>query len=1096
MNLSFLNRYLESNSRWKRLEKDLVNLAEIRISVPGASKPLLIYSIYKKLSLPILLVTSDIDSAKALYTEVQNQFSELGSLYYFPETSNGSVTSEKDLSVKSERSKVLSNLYYFQNSSLSVENAPIVITSLKASTEKIIQKSRFIENMQVLNIGMALSPTTILQKWQNLGYEIEEVVEIPGNTAHRGGILDIFPFDSEYPIRIELEGNQIISIRQFDPKTQRSIKNIQTIAINSARDEEENSDGTIFDYFPENSLAVIDNFEEIVSKFDVDPKKEEVERVKNKFLNGLRYFGRCLYLVEWVLTDNREKGPNSSPFLTVPKYGGRLEQFIKDLKKNTSVGYSVFIISQQADRLEELLRQKDIAVNRIRDGEKHDISGDQGIILEKGSISEGWMLKDTIVVFGDNEIFGWLKQQRSYKKRAIRHHILLNQLDEGDYVVHVDHGIGKFAGLVKLSNDGSENEYLVLEYASGDKLYVPVDQIDRVGRYIGGNDQIPALSRLNTQEWAQTKIRIKKSVQDIAEELLKVQAARETADGFSFSGDTIWQQEMESSFPYIETLDQLEAIKDVKRDMEQPRPMDRLICGDVGYGKTEIALRAAFKAVMDNKQVAILVPTTVLAQQHFITFKERLQAFPVNLAVLSRFYSDKEQKDVIDGLAKGSVDICIGTHRLLQKDITFKDLGLLIIDEEQRFGVVHKEYLKKLRKEVDVLTLSATPIPRTLNMALSSIKDLSTLETPPEERLPIKTFVGPFDKSQIREAILREIRRGGQVFYVHNRVHNIHSAEKDLGELVPEARISVAHGQMDEAELEKVMSGFVCHESDILLTTTIIESGIDIARANTLIIDDSDRLGLTQLYQLRGRIGRGSNNAFAYLFFNKFKQLTEQARKRLKTIEDATELGSGFAIAMKDLEIRGAGNILGSEQSGYIAAVGFDLYCRLLADAVRELRFKLNGKQENIHAKLFSKDVTVSLGLKAFIPEYYVPDEKTRIDFYRRLTSAEGKELNNIREEFIDRFGEIPLELKNLFYIIEIKRLASTLDIESVIKKDYLINLVFTGKERLSQNQKIMVLETKYKQFASIGNAQLKLDITSLRGNWQHFLKDVLSYLS
>jgi transcription-repair coupling factor (superfamily II helicase) len=639
-------------------------------------------------------------------------------------------------------------------------------------------------------------------------------------------------------------------------------------------------------------------------------------------------------------------------------------------------------------------------------------------------------------LFTDAEIFGFIKQRRLVKRRPVPHHQFLIELAPGDYVVHVEHGIARFAGVTRMANENSQREYLVLKYAANDRLYVPTDQIDRVNRYVGAGDQPPTLSRLGTQEWSRTKQKVRESVEEVAQELLALYAAREVVPGFAFAPDSVWQQELEASFPYVETPDQMEAQAEVKADMEKASPMDRLVCGDVGYGKTEVAIRAAFKAVTDGKQVAVLVPTTVLAQQHFATFKERLEAFPVRVEVLSRFKTQREQQAIVEGLASGSVDICIGTHRLLQKDIAFKNLGLLIIDEEQRFGVAHKEHLKKMRQEVDVLTLSATPIPRTLHMSLVGVRDMSTMETPPEQRLPIKTHVAQYDERLIREAILRELERNGQVFFVHNRVQSIDFIASKLQDLVPEARIAVAHGQMPEGELERVMSDFAEGKSDILVCSTIIESGLDMPNVNTLIVNRADRFGLTQLYQLRGRVGRGANLAHAYFLYDKGKMLTPTAEKRLKTIFEATELGAGFSIALKDLEIRGAGTLLGVRQSGFISAVGFSLYTRLLAEAVEAQRARLAGKPEK--AKLSPlPPPTIDLPLKAFIPEDYVADVDTRLSLYQKLARVDKLEqIEALTREFGDRFGKLPAEVKNLLYALRIKIRAARAGVESVSTED------------------------------------------------------------
>ena len=626
----------------------------------------------------------------------------------------------------------------------------------------------------------------------------------------------------------------------------------------------------------------------------------------------------------------------------------------------------------------------------------------------------------------------------------------------------------------------------VLKYAADDKLYVPTDQIDRVNRYIGAGEQPPVLTRLGTQEWTRTKQRAREAAEETAQELLALYATREVMPGFAFSPDTVWQQELEASFPYIETPDQMKAQQQVKDDMEKAKPMDRLVCGDVGYGKTEVAIRAAFKAVMDGKQVAVLVPTTVLAEQHFSTFTQRLGAFPIRIVGLSRFRTAKEQQDILEGLANGSVDICIGTHRLLQKDIVFKELGLLIIDEEQRFGVAHKEHLKRMRQEVDVLTLSATPIPRTLHMSLVGVRDMSTMETPPEDRLPIKTYVAQHDDQIIREAILRELERNGQAFFVHNRVNSIAFIAARLQSLVPEARIATAHGQMPEGELERVMTGFAQGRSNVLVCTTIIESGLDMPNVNTMIVNQADRFGLTQLYQLRGRIGRGANLAYAYFIYEKGKRLTVTAEKRLRTIFEATELGAGFNIALKDLEIRGAGTLLGARQSGHITAVGFSLYCRLLAEAVEEQKAKRAGAEK---APKHLPPPIIDLPLRAYIPEGYVADLETRLSLYQRLANIDKAEAtDDLIKEFSDRFGKLPIEVRNLLYAVRIKIQAAEAGIESISTEDNRIVVRLFEGMRFDKQK----LEPFAEAGVKIGLTQLRLNYKKLSNIWQRVLEEML----
>ena len=650
----------------------------------------------------------------------------------------------------------------------------------------------------------------------------------------------------------------------------------------------------------------------------------------------------------------------------------------------------VILVTHQANRLSELLGENDIIAPVLTEIRQTPLPG--SLTLLQGLLSSGWSLQDTHL-FTDAEIFGFTKQQRLQKKRLVARHKIFADIQPDDYVVHIEHGIGKFFGFTVIRNNDMDREFLVLQYAGGDKLYVPTDQVDRVSRYVGGGEQPPTLSRLGTQEWTHTKEKVKEAVEEVAEDLLNLYASREVVPGFAYSKDTIWQRELEASFPYIETPDQITAQNEIKADMEKSKPMDRLICGDVGYGKTEVAIRAAFKAVIDGKQVAVLVPTTVLAQQHYATFTERMKAFPVKIEVLSRFRTPKEQDKVVEGLKNGTVDICIGTHRLIQKDVQFKNLGLLIIDEEQRFGVVHKEYLKKMRQEVDVLTLSATPIPRTLHMSLVGVRDMSTMETPPEDRLPVRTYVAEYDERLIRDAVLRELERNGQVFFVHNRVQTIEMMADKLRHLIPEARVSVGHGQMPEGELEKVTTEFMQGKSDILVCSTIIESGLDMPNVNTLIINQADRFGLTQLHQLRGRVGRGATLAYAYLLFDKGKRLTPVAEKRLRTIYEATELGAGFSIAMKDLEIRGAGTLLGMRQSGQISAVGFNLYSQMLAAAVEKLKMQKSGVMQTPSTTKLPPP-TIDLPLSALIPEDYIDDMVTRLELYQRM--ADISELKQI----------------------------------------------------------------------------------------------------
>lgn len=742
-------------------------------------------------------------------------------------------------------------------------------------------------------------------------------------------------------------------------------------------------------------------------------------------------------------------GPGSSavalPFEAAPTYNGQLAEVTAAVSASRRGG-PVVVATQHSQRISEILREADIAANESRSLDEDPTS--ETVAVVHAPANGGWLLRareeaaePILTLLSDNEVFGTAKRRppRSRRRALPAHHLLVDDLTPGQFVVHVDHGVARFAGTRTM--EGTEGapeprEYLTLEYADGDRIYVPMEQIARVALYSGGDEAAPSLTRLGTQEWTRTVARARESTRRLAVDLLAIQAQRQLLEGHAFAPDTPWQREMEDAFPYVETLDQAGAIFDVKEDMEAIKPMDRLVCGDVGYGKTEVALRAVFKTVMEGKQVAVLVPTTVLAQQHYETFAERLEPYPMRLEVLSRFRTDAEQDQVVEALKRGEVDVVIGTHRLVQKDVGFSDLGLVVIDEEHRFGVNHKERLKDLRREVDVLSLTATPIPRTLHMALAGMRDISTIETPPQERLPIKTYLAEESDDLVREAIQREIDRGGQVYYLHNRVKTIDLAAAHLSELLPTARIAVAHGQMAEGVLADVMDHFADGDADVLVCTTIIESGLDIPTVNTLIVDHPDRLGLAQLYQLRGRIGRRAQRGYAYLLVAAGRRLTEAAQRRLQTIVAATELGAGFRIAMRDLEIRGAGNILGAEQSGHIHAVGFDLYTQLLAQAVQELRAE--GTVDGTVAVAGPEpDPVIDLELPAGVPEEMVEHLPTRMGLYQRMARARSQDdVEDLVREFRDRFGHtLPEEVHNLLFGVRVSVLARAAQVDTVTRR-------------------------------------------------------------
>lgn len=733
--------------------------------------------------------------------------------------------------------------------------------------------------------------------------------------------------------------------------------------------------------------------------------------------------------------------------INLHNYHGQLELLIEDIRDRKSKGYKIIILSGTRPRGERLVKTlRDNEIESSYQDVIHEVKNSE-VVITFGSVLRGFDYPELrVCVISDKEVFGEAKRKLSVRhqvKKGIGKIKSFTELKPGDYVVHVNHGIGVYKGIKQLEIQGHIKDYLELSYDSDDKLYVPVEQLDLVQKYIGSEGKAPKINKLGSDQWIKAKNKVKKSIQEIAEDLVKLYAVRSTVRGIQYSKDTVWQRQFEEEFPYDETPDQLTAIQDIKKDMESDEPMDRLLCGDVGYGKTEVAVRAAFKAVMDGKQVAFLVPTTILAQQHYNNLIQRFSDFPFKIDMISRFRTPAQQKKTIQAVKEGNVDILIGTHRILQKDIQFKDIGLLIIDEEQRFGVTHKERIKDFKKNIDVLTLSATPIPRTLHMSLVGVRDISVIETPPEERYPIQTYVVEYNDQLIRDAILRELNRGGQVYFVHNRVESIQEMASYVSKLVPEARVSVAHGQMGERELENVIVEFMKGESDILVSTTIIETGMDIQNVNTMIIYDADKFGLSQLYQLRGRVGRTNRIAYCYLTYRKDKVLTEVAEKRLKAIKDFTELGSGFKIALKDLEIRGAGNMMGSAQHGHMAAIGYDLYCRMLEDMIKLIKGEI--KSEPV-------ETTVEIKIDAYIPENYISDETQKVEIYKKIAAIDSLEdMQEVQDELIDRFSDIPLSVHNLIKIAYMRSIAKKLGLEDIKELREEVVLQFEGRERVNE---------------------------------------------
>ena len=1002
----------------------------------------------------------------------------------------------------------------------------VVVTTVDGLMDHLLPLSRIKESCLNIMVGQTLDMEEIKHLLTGMGYERMGQVDGMGQFSVRGGILDVFPLTEEVPVRIELWGDEVDSIRSFDAESQRSIQQMDEVTIYPAAEliltKEHIEEGILrleadekkqekafrdqkkpeeaqrirravgelveslkegFDvqtldayirYFCKDTVSFLDYMKEVGAKVTFvssgaagkaskkkqaaglalildEPQrmKEKAETVETEFRESMSHRleqgyilpgqADLLFSSKTVLADchtphsifmtgldQRLPGmtPKAKYSLTgknLNSYQNSFEILIKDLTKWKKDGYRVVLLSAsrtRASRLAGDLREYDLRAFCPEDAGRPVAPGE--IMVTYGKLHKGFeypLIKFVVITEGD--MFGVEKRKKKRKKYNYEGKKIssFSELSVGDYVVHESHGLGIYKGIEKIEQDHVIKDYIKVEYGDGGNLYLPATRLEGIQKYAGADAKVPKLNKLGGTEWTKTKTKVRTAVREIAKELVELYAARQDAEGFQYGPDTVWQKEFEEMFPYDETDDQLTAIDDTKRDMESKKIMDRLICGDVGYGKTEIALRAAFKAVQEEKQVVYLVPTTILAQQIYNTFVQRMKDFPVRVDMMSRFRTPGEMKKTVEGLKKGYVDIIVGTHRVLSKDVQFKNLGLLIVDEEQRFGVTHKEKIKQMKQNVDVLTLTATPIPRTLHMSLIGIRDMSVLEEPPVDRVPIQTYVMEYNDEMIREAIHRELGRGGQVYYVYNRVNNIDEVANHVASLVPDANVAFAHGQMNEHQLEKIMLDFINGEIDVLVSTTIIETGLDIPNANTMIIQDADRLGLSQLYQIRGRIGRSNRTSFAFLMYKRDKMLKEDAEKRLQAIREFTELGSGIKIAMRDLEIRGAGNILGAEQHGHMEAVGYDLYCKMLNEAV----IALKGGQEEEE----TFETVVDCDIDAFIPDGYIKNEYLKLDVYKRISAIEtDDEYMDMQDELIDRFGDIPKSVDNLLRVAELKAMA------------------------------------------------------------------------
>ena len=931
-----------------------------------------------------------------------------------------------------------------------------------------------------------------------LGYERAGQVEMPGQFSVRGGIVDIYCLTEENPWRIELWGDEIDSIRSFDPESQRSLENLEEITIYPAVEHIGETDMVSFlDYFPEErTIIFLDEPNRLTEKgkaVEEEYRQSRMHREEKgsrnlpenwlcsfeqlqKELNKRNCISVCALEPKQTGWKVREKF--YLEVKSVNAYNNSFELLVKDLHQYKKQGYRIALLSGsriRAERLAKDLQEEGLAAFYGQDYDREICPGE--IMVVYGHAKKGFeypLIK--FAVMTESDIFGQEQKKKKKKKNYSGNRIQdFAELSIGDFVVHEKHGLGIYRGIEKVEVDRIVKDYIKIEYRGGSNLYIPATQLDCLQKYSGADAaKTPKLNKLGTQEWNKTKSKVRGAVKNIAKELVELYAVRQEKEGYVCGPDTVWQREFEEMFPYEETEDQLSAIEDAKRDMESTKIMDRLICGDVGYGKTEVALRAAFKEVQESRQVAYLAPTTILAQQIYNTFVQRMKEFPVRVELLCRFRTPAQQKKAIEDLKKGQVDVIIGTHRILSKDVQFKNLGLLIVDEEQRFGVTHKEKIKQLKKDVDVLTLTATPIPRTLHMSLIGIRDMSVLEEPPMDRMPIQTYVMEYDEETVREAINRELRRGGQVYYVYNRVTDIADVALRIAKLVPDARVDFAHGQMSERELENVMYSFVNGDIDVLVSTTIIETGLDISNVNTMIIHDSDRYGLSQLYQLRGRIGRSNRTAYAFLMYRKNVMLKETAEKRLAAIREYTDLGSGFKIAMRDLELRGAGNLLGAQQHGHMNAVGYDLYCKMLNEAVKEAK--------GIHT-MEDFETSVDLNVDAYIPDSYISNEFQKLDIYKRIAGIETQQdYDDMLEELLDRFGEPGKAVLNLLAIAKLKAIAHQGYVTEIKQTGKTVRFTLYEKARLN-TEGFPALMQKYRRGLQFKNEQEPKFILEPQGN-------------
>ncbi len=1027
MSISLIKEQLHKNGIFERIYEQLEKKHELTLKKSiGALNSFLLASLSAQKE-NVLVISETDEGARFLKSDL-DIISPNSPVILFPSSNRKPYDRHqlKDTSLLVQRSEALQ--------AISDHASKMVITSVEAISEKIAPPSALNEVSLILNKGQEIDLDTFKKQLIDQGYNPVKFVDEPGEFAVRGGIFDVFPYSGEYPLRLEFFGDELDTIREFDAGSQRSIAFLnQARIIPDLTNLPHAEKSSFLSYFDEETLLTTSNraliiaeiqkiFEQAEIAYD-EHDDHESPLPQELFLSGEEMDHEVSKFEHQLFVANVGASEKDEQTITLetkpqPDFHGNFKLLREQITKNSADGLTTFILcgnDGQRTRFEELLGEASQAFKyRLAVEALHE-----GFIYEPAGIA----------VYTDHQIFNRYHRPKT-KRRRFNGGISFKELKDlsiGDFVVHVDYGIGKFAGFKKISVKNTEQEVVVLRYKEDSTLYVNVSSLHKLQKYSGKEGTAPRITRLGSGEWARKKAQTKKKIKDIARELIQLYAKRKAETAYEFSTDNEWQTELEANFEYEETPDQFEAIQSVKSDMESKHPMDRLICGDVGFGKTEVAVRAAFKAILDHKQVAILVPTTILAEQHAKTFMQRMDKFPIKVEALSRFRTSKQQKQTIQELQNGEVDIVIGTHRLLSKDVKFKDLGLIIVDEEQRFGVSAKEKLKSFRASVDVLTLTATPIPRTLQFSLMGARDLSVINTPPPNRQPVYTEIHSFDEELIRDAILLEISRGGQVFFIHNRVKNIEEIAEMIRRLIPDIRVRFGHGQMTGSQLDKIITGFYQHKFDVLVSTNIVENGIDIANANTIIINHANQFGLAELHQLRGRVGRSNRKAFCYLITNPIQTLSTEARKRLLALEEFSDLGSGFNIAMRDLDIRGAGDILGAEQSGFINDIGFDLYTKILNDAVKELKqTEFSEMFDDVEIEAELPETTIEFDETALLPQSYVSDNVERLNLYRKLSQAKTEqEIEDWKEEIEDRFGPVPKEAKYLIFAGKIRLFAS-----------------------------------------------------------------------